>query len=99
MDAGVLAILMVFGVPMLAIWTGHQRKMAELKLQMGGRVDNDVRAALESLRQEVQTLRDTTMQYDLSFDAALQRMEGRVGGLERRVTEVESRAQNSVRVG
>ena len=37
----------------------------------------------EALRQEVRALRDTTMQYDLSFDAALERMESRVESIER----------------
>ena len=38
--------------------------------------------AVESLRKEVEQLRDTTTRYDLSFDTALQRLEARVGHLE-----------------
>lgn len=30
---GVLAILMVFGIPMLAIWTSHKQKIAKLEIQ------------------------------------------------------------------
>jgi hypothetical protein len=39
------------------------------------------------------------MQYDLSFDAALQRMETRVGSLERKVQEIDARSQSTVRLG
>jgi IS5 family transposase len=28
----IVAIVMVFGIPMLAIWTGHQKKMAQLQV-------------------------------------------------------------------
>ena len=85
---GVLAILMVFGIPMLAIWTGHRRKMLELQLQMRGQVDTNANAEIAALREEVRALRDTTMQYDLSFDAALQRMERRVQDLETQSTSL-----------
>lgn len=39
---------------------------------------NALREEVASLRQQIHELRDTTMQYDLSFDAALQRLERRV---------------------
>ena len=28
----IVAIVMVFGIPMLAIWTGHQRKIAKMQV-------------------------------------------------------------------
>lgn len=81
---GLAAIVMVFGIPMSAIWTAHLRKMAELKLQVHQQTVNVASNELEALRQEVRALRETSMQYDLSFDTALQRMEQRVETLERR---------------
>ncbi len=86
--AGLIAILCVFSIPLSAIWSTHRRKMIELQFQMGRGDDATVRAAVEALREEVRTLRDTTMQYDISFDSALQRMETRVGQIERRVGTV-----------
>lgn len=44
-----------------------------------------LRAELESTRKELQALRDTSMQYDISFDTALGRMESRVAHVERRI--------------
>ncbi len=82
MDPGALAILMVFGVPMIAIITSHRRKMLEMKLRATNTGDESLRMAVESLRAEVRSLRDTSTQYDMSFDNALQRMERRVDSLE-----------------
>ena len=75
---GLIAVVLIFGIPIVKIWTDHQRKMLEMKLQLHNKGDNGLRAELDALRQEVRSLRDTSMQYDLSFDTALQRMEQRV---------------------
>lgn len=81
---GLAAVVLVFGIPLSAIWTTHLRKMAELQLQMRHQTSNVSNNEMEALRQEVRALRETSMQYDLSFDTALQRMEQRVETLERR---------------
>jgi hypothetical protein len=96
---GIVAIVMVFGIPMLAIWTGHQRKMAELRLRTMQTGDTSLQAAVDGLREDLRTLRDTTMQYDLSFDAALQRMETRMGSIESKVREIEDTARTGARIG
>ena len=87
---GLIAILSVFGIPLSAIWTSHRREVLKMQLQMQNQGDSSLRASVEALREEVKSLRDTTLQYDLSFDNALQRMEQRVDGLERRVNEVSN---------
>jgi hypothetical protein len=58
--------------------------MLEMQLQLRHTSNDSVRAEMEAMRQEIRSLRDTTMQYDLSFDTALQRLEQRVEGIERR---------------
>jgi len=85
---GLVATIMVFSVPLSAIWLSHQKKMAELqlKLRQGGQ-DNTLRASVEALREEVRALRDTTTQYDLSFDTALQRVEQRISRVEQKPSE------------
>jgi len=93
---GLIAVLCVFGIPLTAIWTSHRRKMLELQLQLRGQGDNGLRAEIESLRQEVRSLRDTSMQYDLSFDTALQRMEQRVERMERGTQPMHSEEQVQV---
>ena len=81
---GLVSVGMVFGIPMLAIWTSHRRKMLELQIQLKGQNSNVSSNSIESLREEIRALRDTSTQYDVSFDNALQRIEQRVGSLERR---------------
>lgn len=93
------AIIGIFGIPISAIWTSHRRQILEMQLRLRQEGDVNVRAAVDELRNEVRALRDTTMQYDLSFDTALQRMESRVEGLERRLTNAEANRSAEVRTG
>ena len=51
---------------------------------------------IQALRQQMVELRDTTTKYDMSFDAALQRLESRMGHLEGRVTSVEQETNSSI---
>ena len=69
-----------------------------MKLQLNNQGDSGVRAELEALRHEVRSLRDTSMQYDLSFDTALQRMEQRVERMERGALPIQSEDQMQVGV-
>ena len=85
-----IAVLGFFGIPLSAIWGHNRRKMMELKLRANQGDDASTRAAIEALRAEVRTLRDTTMQYDISFDSALQRVESRVDQMERRVSPTQT---------
>lgn len=80
---------MVLAIPFYAIWTYHRRKMEEIRARQQVDISAETRAALEALRQEIAELRDTTTQYDLSFDTALQRLEGRLAGVEQRLGQVE----------
>src|SRR5438132_8565719 len=93
----VMAIFAVFSIPIFAMWTHHRRKVLEMQLQLRNQNNSGSTSDLEALRQEVRALRDTTMQYDLSFDTALQRMEQRVEGIERRVATIQS--DDVLRVG
>ncbi len=95
---GLVAVVLIFGSPMIAIWTGHQRKMLEMRLQLQNQGDAGLRAEVEALRQEIRALRDTSMQYDLSFDTALQRLEKRVEGVERRGVGIATEA-NTINLG
>ena len=97
-----VAVLAVFSPGIIWIWTNHQRRMRELELEMitkkglGSTASVSVsNAEVEALRQELRALKDTTMQYDLSFDTALQTMERRVQTLEidRRAAATENWAQ------
>lgn len=81
---GVLIVLIIFAVPLSAIWTEHLRQVRQMDLETRGRMNDGVLAEIAVLRQELQSLRDTTTQYDLSFDTALQNLERRMQTLEQR---------------
>src|ERR1043166_6886965 len=88
---GLIAVVLIFGLlPLSGIWTTHRRKMLELQLRLRNEGNSSIKAEMETLRQEVRSLRETTMQYDLSFDTALQRMEQRMETMERRVITGET---------
>lgn len=87
---GLVSVILIFGIPLSAIWTSHKRKVLEMQLQLRNQGDNNVRAEIEALKQEVRSLRDTSMQYDLSFDTALQRMDHRVEAMERRMQSISA---------
>ncbi|MCX6380095.1 MAG: hypothetical protein NT023_11575 [Armatimonadetes bacterium] len=69
--------LILLSIPFTLIWTHHRRKMTELRLQREIVVNQQVQAQLDAVRAEIQALRDTATQYDMSFDSSLERMERR----------------------
>ena len=74
----------IFGFAGFQSLLKHRLKMAEIKIKGVQANDASVQAAIDELRNEVRQLRDTTMRYDMSFDAALTRMEERVDRIETR---------------
>src|SRR5437763_13366034 len=76
---------MVFGLPFYAMWSFHKRKLEEIKAHQRTAIDQETRAAIEGLRAEMAALRDTTTQYDVSFDTALKRLESRISHVEQKV--------------
>ena len=79
---GLATVIFVFGIPMLAILTAHHRRMVELKIRLREAASQSSSEDLTKLREDIQQLRETTTQYDLSFDAMLQRLEARIERLE-----------------
>lgn len=57
--AAIIVLIMLFGIPIAAILTSHQRKMAELIHGKGqaGEFNHQVLAELQSLRAEVNAMR------------------------------------------
>jgi hypothetical protein len=89
----------VFGIPLSLVWTYHRRKVLEIQLRLKQDADTSVRSSVDALREEMRNLRDTTMQYDISFDNALQRLEQRVDHLERSRQTTETERVAELRVG
>jgi hypothetical protein len=78
-----------FGVMGWVAWLKHQRALAEIRLRAGQQPDRAASSVspqgLQELSQQIAELRDMTTRYDMSFDAALQRMESRVSHMEARM--------------
>ncbi len=81
-----LALTLIVTVPSLTlgsiihalIWNHYHRKNAEIKARSGNGLNEEIKAEFAAIRAEIHTLRDTTLQYDLSFDTSLQQMERRL---------------------
>ena len=89
---GLLAVFLIFGGGGLAMrmFEAHNRtklELARLRLEQSQGYQAEAPAGaiqdeLRRLRVEMEQLRETSTQYDLSFDTALQRLETRVNRLE-----------------
>ncbi|MGI4789970.1 MAG: hypothetical protein ACRYFS_14105 [Janthinobacterium lividum] len=83
------AMLSLFGGTALIIWTSTQARIARIKAEAQARQmtaapesDSNVVAELKALQRQMAEMAGTSHQFDISFDAALERMEGRVNRLE-----------------
>ena len=76
--------MVVMSIPIVAIVTSHKRKMMELQLKQGNAASDSVVDEIRDLKRQIAELRDTTTRYDMSFDTALQRLEGRMNAMEQR---------------
>jgi len=80
---GLVAVVLICGGPMFALWTRYRLEHERLRQEKSEK-------AFEQLRQELAQVRETSTQYALSFEDALQRMERRLDSLEDRVNAIES---------
>jgi hypothetical protein len=101
-----IALVLMTGITAVAIMTivrmvfKKDERLAEIRAREATGISPELRETLDSLRREVAQLRDTSTQYDVSFDAALQRLEGRVVHLEQRGTSAAGTGESaSVKVG
>ena len=79
----------MFGGTALIIWTSVQAKIARIKAEAQVRremtaptEETAVLAELKALKHQVEQMQSTSHQFDISFDEALGRLDGRVGRLE-----------------
>ncbi|MEI6431799.1 MAG: hypothetical protein WCP07_06435 [bacterium] len=86
-----IAILAGIGCGTVALMTpvwiiknilAHREKMARIKQGIEGGVNGLTPEEVDSLRRELAVLRETTTRFDMSFDAALSRVEERLDSLE-----------------
>ena len=88
LDAAV-AVLSLFGGTSLIIWTSMKAKIARIKAEAEARritsapmSDDTILAEMKAMRRQMAEMHSTSHQFDISFDEALSRMEGRVSRLE-----------------
>lgn len=67
-DAGVLIPMMVFAIPIIAILTGHQRRMAELMHSRHAANQNLQSPEVQVLRAEILELKDLVRQQAIALD-------------------------------
>ncbi|GIV19617.1 MAG: hypothetical protein KatS3mg023_1368 [Armatimonadota bacterium] len=87
---GLVAVVLIFGGPMFALWTRYQLERERIRQEKSDR-------AFEQVRQELAQVRETSTQYALSFEDALQRIERRLDQLEERVGTIEGQQIQSRR--
>ncbi len=92
---GLVAVVMIFMVPIMAIVTSHRKEILEMQL-LNGQNEGNLRAEVERLREELRALRDTTTQYDMSIDHTLQTLDSRVTSLELTNRAAKTEAQQVI---
>ena len=87
----VLQPLAVFGGIAMVIWASAKAKLEHRKLDMRigqpfetrpAANEDKVLAEMKAMRQQMEQMQSTGHQFDLSFDEALNRLEGRINRLE-----------------
>lgn len=88
LDAAI-AMLSLFGGTSLIIWTSVQAKIARIKAEAQARQqspplpeDNALLTEMKAMRQQMEQMQSTSHEFDISFDAALSRLEQRVSRVE-----------------
>jgi hypothetical protein len=84
-SSGVLGLLIL---AIVAMAFNYMKQMERIKRQPISS-DSGVSEALDAIRKELADLRNTSTQYDVSFDTALQRIESRVLAVEQRTGRIE----------
>jgi len=62
---GLASVVLIFGIPIIAILTGHQRKMAELMRQP---VQGAFNPETQALREEIRELKQLVYQQSIAID-------------------------------
>lgn len=78
--AGVGGMVMLSPLFAFRMWLRHKEKVTAMKYRQEGAPG--ILEEVAALRREVAALRETTTKFDMSFDAAISRLEGRVDRLE-----------------
>ncbi len=81
----ILAIVLGVGSEIIKSILKSQERRLEMSLRSQQGQNEDVTRQLQALRREIADLRDTSMQFDLSLEHAVQRLEERLSRSETKV--------------
>jgi hypothetical protein len=79
---GLVAVVLIFGGGIIRSALQSHERLAQMRVEAQKTPDQDVLRRLDALDQEIARLRDTSTQFDLSHDNALERISQRVSNLE-----------------
>lgn len=85
-----LIILMIFGLKLFTIWTRHRIKLEEMRQRSVQVPNNASSAQMLAIQTEVQQLRDTCTQFDMSLEHSLKRLDDTVTHIEQRLRALET---------
>lgn len=88
--AGLITACGLFGWIPIMVYFKHKIRLEEIKARSGGGDDPALAQAVHDLRREVQELRENTTKFDMSFDAALTRLENRMDRSEVRTGAIST---------
>lgn len=92
LEAALVSFSLLSGTALI-IWTSMKMKIARIKAEAEvrrliamplpqGSSDSTVLTELKAMRQQMEQMQSTSHSFDLSFDEALNRLEGRINRLE-----------------
>lgn len=96
------ALLGLFGGISLLVWTSTKAKIARIRAEREGTSasalpqDGAVLAELKAQQKQMAEMHSTSHQFDLSFDEALNRLEGRVSRIETKSATRSAGAEDAV---
>jgi hypothetical protein len=68
----------------------HFQKMAEIKSRASGIMAADFRLQIESVLKEIEKVKDTSAQYDISLDNSLHQLNMKMSQIEQRISALEN---------
>jgi hypothetical protein len=87
---GVMIPVIALLIPIVAIYTAHQRRLVELRLKLDQGTQQTSNSDVERLRQEFLTLRESLTAHAMSVDENMKTLASRLNNVENRLAASSS---------
>jgi hypothetical protein len=88
---GMVAVFMIFGGgSLIGKWIEGENEAKRIRAEKESGKSDASLALLQEMRREITTLRETTTRFDISFDAAITRLEQRMNYVESQIKDTSS---------